>query len=47
MELTAAGLYRIYTCFPFNPLPEYRKWNQSVAKVVLFFEIENRVVSFL
>ena len=43
LELTAAGLYRNYTCFPFNHFSRNGEVvNQSDAKVMLFSELENR-----
>ena len=46
-ELTAAGLYRNYTCFPFNHFPPNGEVvNQSGAKVMLFSELENRGRAF-
>jgi hypothetical protein len=47
LELTAAGLYRNYTCFPFNHFPPNGEVvNQSGAKVMLFSELENRGGAF-
>jgi len=37
MELTAAGLYRIYTCFPFNPLPGIREVEPKRCKSSAIF----------
>lgn len=35
MEFTAAGLYRNLTCFPFNPRPRKRPYEeQDFAKIV-------------
>jgi hypothetical protein len=47
LELTAAGLYRNYTCFPFNLIPETSgAKTKAGAKVVLFFENKNRQCYF-
>ena len=57
MELTAAGLYRNCTCFPFNPRPRKRPYEeQDAAKIVqverntkkaCFFLIPRRSLSYL
>ena len=46
-ELTAAGLYRNYTCFPFNSVHE-KPWTKTKAgaKVVSFFEIEKSLYHY-
>jgi len=46
-ELTAAGLYRNYTCFPFNSVHE-KSWTKTKAgaKVVSFFEIEKSLYHY-
>jgi len=47
LEITAAGLFGIFTRFPFNPIARKGKSEQNAAKVRLFFEKGPVMMNFL
>ena len=46
VELTAAGLYRNLTCFPFNPRPRKKPYEEQDAAKIIQAECNTKKASF-